>query len=333
MLPLLSADLTGGLPSYNPLFATSLDGPQSPLTSLKLHGNPGLTVWPLPWWLGFSGDIITQADTGFACTQIVSPQLPSFEFQVDPASRDYQGCTCVRRALGLSPLCQPKTYQLDWGIRIAVFTVASLALLFVLINVGAVARHWNSPLYRASSRRFLLLILLQLGVMSLGSMLYAAVPDVGLSTVDRVTPVYDDTSSALCLGRAWCTCLPLSVILGVILAKSKRVSGIFRSKTLVKAKGVTDKAITKTVAALTLIECSLLLAFSLVPLSRPNLSQGGSAVDDALVVSCSFERGASIWLGIQLAFFGVLMIGAAWMAFRTRNLPSGDTKTNNTHGQ
>ena len=42
------------------------------------------------------------------------------------------------------------------------------------------ARHWETPLYRASSRAFMLFLLELLTAFSLSSVLCAAVPDVAL---------------------------------------------------------------------------------------------------------------------------------------------------------
>ena len=237
----------------------------------------------------------------FAC-------LPVSDFFLDP---DTNKCRA-----------QLPKYNTASGIRHAVFAVASCALVWIGVNAAAIVLRWEAPLYRAASRQFLLLLLAMLAMMSFGSMLYAALPPVRLSERDGATPESDSDGRAICIGRVWLSCMPLAGILGVILAKTNRIDNIFGSMTLLKAKSVSDGAIFKSVGALLLVECGFMLVFSTLPLSSPNLAPGTGSLANQLVISCSMESGAYVWLGIQVAFFALLMVGAAWMAFRTRNLPS-----------
>jgi hypothetical protein len=104
-------------------------------------------------------------------------------------------------------------YHLSDGIRYAVYVVASVCLAWISLNAVLIVVRWDSPLYRAASRPFLLLTLLFLGCMVMGSLLYAAVPSVN-SHSDLAT------ARAICIGRAWLTCLPLAGILAILFAKT-----------------------------------------------------------------------------------------------------------------
>ena len=95
-------------------------------------------------------------------------------------------------------LCRPQlpVYKLASGVCTAAWVVAAASLIWIGVHVLAMAmvRHWETPLHRASSRAFMLFLLALLAAFSLGSMLYAAVPDVALSPADGSTPHSDSTA-------------------------------------------------------------------------------------------------------------------------------------------
>lgn len=211
-----------------------------------------------------------------------------------------------------SPRCRTNRlfFRVDDGIRSAVYAVSAMALAFVVFNIVILLWQWNSLVYKAASRSFMLLILLMLGGMGLGALAYAAIPSVGTRT-----------GHALCAGRAWLTCLPLASILAVLLAKNSRLDAIFGRQKL-QVKAITDLQILVVVVIVCMLQCILLAVFTALPLSRAALEIGKGSLSDNLVTLCSQEIGFMDWLGAEIAFIACLMLPAAYLGFKTRDLPS-----------
>ena len=212
-----------------------------------------------------------------------------------------------------TPFCRVNypIYSVMDGIRSAVYSVSGVSMAWVIFNIIVLAMNWNHLIYKAGSRNFLLLVLVLLGGLALGSLLYAAVP----------TNPADDTSKAICIGRAWLTCLPLSGVLAVLLAKTSRLNSIFNAKTLQVQKR-TDFDILISVIIVCLLQIVLLGVFSGLPLSRPQLTLGAGGLSDKLVLGCSQERGFMTWFGVQVAFVCSLIFPSVYFGFKTRDLPS-----------
>jgi len=217
-------------------------------------------------------------------------------------------------------------YPVSMGIRAAVFATSGLAVTWVLINVGLVIYAWNGGVVRASSRVFLLIMLVLLGFLSLGSMLYAAVPSVlsaGMAgaPADPTSTSDYDTAQALCHGRVWLTALPLTGMLAVLLAKTNRVNAIFGSKKLVVRK-VTDADLFKSVLILSGVSVIFLSAFSGVGMTYPEAVEGTDAYAGYAIQQCSVADGFTIWIALFLSYLMLLILAASFLAFKTRNLPS-----------
>jgi hypothetical protein len=202
------------------------------------------------------------------------------------------------------------SFVIDSGIRSAVFAVGALAMAVVLANIIVMAVRWESPVFKAASRPFMLLMLVLLFCMALGSLLYAAIPDPSLKS-----------SAAICIGRAWLTCLPLAGFLAILLAKTSRLDAIFGATTL-QVRKHSDADLLKTVAAVAALQIVLLAVFSGMPLSKAAILVGKGSQSDQLVTQCTQESGFMSWLGAEIAFIVCLILPAAYFGFRTRDLPS-----------
>ena len=200
--------------------------------------------------------------------------------------------------------------HISQGIRAAVFGMSSVALLFVLFNLLMLVLAWNSLVFKAASRSFMLLILVMLALQSLGAMLYAVIPSPDL-----------EVSEAVCIGRAWLTCLPLAGILAVLLAKNARLNSIFGAQTL-QVKKHTDSDILRMVVGVCLIQIGILLVFTILPLSRPLTGPGHGSFSERAVTSCSQENGFMNWFAGEIVFICCLMLPAGYLGFKTRDLPS-----------
>jgi hypothetical protein len=92
-------------------------------------------------------------------------------------------------------------FKVSEGIRAAVYATGAFSFVFVCMNIVVVLVFWDSSVIRAASRPFVLLLLVFLAMMSVGSVLYAAVPDVS------------SVGHAICSGRAWTSAWPLTGVL------------------------------------------------------------------------------------------------------------------------
>jgi hypothetical protein len=107
----------------------------------------------------------------------------------------------------------------------------------------------------------------------------------------------------------------------VLTAKSNRIQNIFNVKQL-KVKRVTDMDLLKVVLIYLFVQSIILIGFSSARLSLSELKLGSGSADGKYVNQCSQQNNFMIWIGIQLAFLFTVMVGAAFMAFKTRNVPS-----------
>jgi Leucine-rich repeat (LRR) protein len=209
-------------------------------------------------------------------------------------------------------------YHIDEGIRGAVYATTGLSLLWILLLAALMVLAWESAVVRAASRSFLLLMLVLLAALSCGALLHAAIP-----SYDTVGSGTSWTQAELiCHSRAWLCALPLTAILAVLLAKTNRVSSIFGSNKLVLRR-VTDGDLLRTVLCLSAVTIVFLICFSALRLTWPDLVEGtgnraGYAIPQCSVKGTSF----AIWISFLLAYMCCLGVYAAFLAFKTRDLPS-----------
>jgi hypothetical protein len=182
----------------------------------------------------------------------------------------------------------------------------AVTLSFLLVCIA----YRHSIVIRSSSRVFSFLILLLLLAMESTSVLYTLVPS---------DPSADDW---ICNARGWATGLTFVGMISILLAKTNRVNRIFNTAKL-QPLLITDGQLLRTIAIALAAECALLAAFSGAKLMTAQQTLGsGSGVHGQLVASCVQNSGFLLWLGFQLAFCGVGLAFAVYLAVRTWELPS-----------
>lgn len=130
----------------------------------------------------------------------------------------------------------------------------------------------SPSVFKAASRPLLVLILIFMDAMGLGSLLFAAIPEVGSSIGD-----------AVCHGRVWLTCLPLAALIGIILAKNRRMCAIFGA-TKLEVKVHSDLDLLISVIMICTLQYILLSVFSGLSMSRSILALGHGSLSDRLVI-------------------------------------------------
>jgi hypothetical protein len=103
-------------------------------------------------------------------------------------------------------------------IQNIVYIISGLGNILMLACLVAVLLYWNSALIRASSRVFMVLILVFIAIMLCGSVLYAYIPAL--------------SESYICHLRPWFTCTSIMGVLAILTAKTNRIRNIFGSSEL-----------------------------------------------------------------------------------------------------
>jgi hypothetical protein len=195
-----------------------------------------------------------------------------------------------------------------------VWTFAAFAAAFVVLQGVIMAAYWGTPIYRAASRPFLVLLLACLLAFAFGPLLYSADP----TTVPG--------SLHICAARAWFTGLPLAGVLGVLWAKTWRVYRLFCGTKIKDGMNMSDRMIGRIAAAILGVEAVLLIIFSVLPLSLPQKASGSDSgignFSTFVLRQCSQEEGFWPFMALQLGLFLVLTTGALVLSWRTRHVPS-----------
>jgi len=109
------------------------------------------------------------------------------------------------------------------------------------------------------------------------------------------------------------------MILGVLVAKSFRVSVIFGSKLLIQIRAVTDLYVGGIVSFLLLTQVVMLIIFNSLQMTYSDLQSDGT---NTVVWGCSTANGFNAWMGVEIGIFALVMVAGAVVAFRTRSVPS-----------
>jgi Leucine-rich repeat (LRR) protein len=239
-----------------------------------------------------SVEFISRKSSGqhFFAIQTAQDQCPS-DYHVNPANG----------------LCEPE-YSASRALQIVIYILAALCCLAVLIISIVVFFKRESTLIRASSKLFTFITLFFIFALSAGSVLYAIIPNNG-----------DDH---ICTARIWVSCISIMSVLGVIVARSFRVSIIFGSKLLMQIKRITDTYVACIAGLLVGVQIFMLIIFDSLHMSKAEYVRGASVVNNELVWQCSSENGFHDWIGANIAIFGAVMLAGAWVSFKTRAVPS-----------
>lgn len=187
------------------------------------------------------------------------------------------------------------------GVIVISLTVA-LCMAF-LITCAFMLKYFGTPVFRFASPYSLLTILAGLFFLTLG-----------------IIFALDRPSRALCQLRIWCYYIGLSLCYSALIAKTWRVWMVFKeSNSLKKGIVITNTRLMIYTGVLILPAVFLVVLRSAIDddYDQRVLSKDSSRVD----VVCKSKH--AWWAYTQQSWAGVQMIAAAFLAFKTRNVPSG----------
>mmetsp|Transcript_2222 Transcript_2222/g.7051 ORF Transcript_2222/g.7051 Transcript_2222/m.7051 type:complete len:761 (+) Transcript_2222:83-2365(+) len=191
---------------------------------------------------------------------------------------------------------------MDSGSEIAVAVVAAVCMLVSLCFALNILAHWSKGVWVAAQRTFLLVVLVA------SIMVYA----IGFTWTLYAT-------TATCTSTVWLLTVGGCLILAALSAKTWRVFRVFLNKKLVEVR-LSDLYIAGVVLALMVVPLILLIVWTamggleaeLVVVDADDLSQN--------YYECYADTKAKVFVGILLAYGGILLLVTAVMAFLVRNV-------------
>ncbi len=209
--------------------------------------------------------------------------------------------------LGVCTVILP-VFTVSSGLRTGIYVASGFVSLLTILVTLLMIRHYNSLLVRASSRPFTFFLLSMVCFMSATASLYAIIPD------------YNDNQ--ICYARVWCSCISLMAILAVLVAKSFRVSLIFGTRVLLQIRQITDYDVFLYVLGFLSTQFLMLGIFTGLSLSDQGISEITVSGERHSVSQCIARSGFDAWVGVQIAIFSLVMVAGAFVAYRTRSVPS-----------
>ena len=184
-----------------------------------------------------------------------------------------------------------------WGIAVVSFSaVIILLFIFTLAIIWYYKKH---PVVKAASYLFLVLILLGLLMGSATVFLWVSKP-----------------TATLCIAQPWVAGLAFSLVYSNLLAKTFRIWRIFDNQQLRK-RHITDKELLIFSGILMGIEVVILVVMTIVDRPFVGLEYDPKKPDQAYLV-CKTD--SPIFLYIQYAYAGTLMLVGSILAFKTRRI-------------
>jgi leucine-rich repeat protein SHOC2 len=199
-------------------------------------------------------------------------------------------------------------YVVTSALRYAMFACSAFVGFLVLVCCSIIAIHRETAVVRASSYSFTVFIGAMLLFMAGSASLYAVDPEPSTKSGDSI-----------CHARVWCSAISLMSVLGVLVAKSFRVSVIFGSKVLLQIKSVTDLHVAGVVTGFVSTQLVMLIIFQAQGMTWADLLSNGK---NEVVRGCNTGKGFDAWVGVNIAIFACTMIAGAVVAFKTRSVPS-----------
>jgi len=207
---------------------------------------------------------------------------------------------------GTAEYCEliPETFHLNSELQITVYVVNAFVLLLLVALVCIVVVYRETPVIRASSSVFNLVILLGLVLMSVSGITWAL-----------------EANTAVCHARGWLTPFSMVIALGALVVKSDRIRRIFTVQKLQKVV-LTNSMLMRTLGLIALPQLAMSIAYSAVPLVTAQLVRGSGSVSNRLVHACHTASGFQTWYAVELALMSLLLLVSLYNAVATRNAPS-----------
>lgn len=204
-------------------------------------------------------------------------------------------------------------------LGISIIVVCLLVMTIIAFTVVVVFKFWSTPVIRLASPHQLVVILVGLFFLSLGLIFYVGRPN-----------------RAICVLRIWPYYMGMSLIFSPVITKTWRVWMVFKGVNQLKKMVITNRRLGIYTAILNIPTLLLSALRSILDNTSdtrtlfPPLSWGITSN----IVGYSAEYGqqhvdvicaipSPIWSYAQIGYLGVQMIAALFLAWKTRNVPTG----------
>lgn len=217
-----------------------------------------------------------------------------------------------------------ETYVFTSGaLGISIITSCLVFMIIVIITGFFVFRYWGSPIVRLASPHQLVVILIGLFFITMGLVFYVGRPN-----------------RALCVLRIWPYYIGMSLVFSPVITKTWRVWMVFRGANQLKKMVITNRRL-GIYTSILVIPTVLLSIFRTILDNTsdtraffPPLSWGVASSETGVTEEYGQQRvdvicaiPSPIWSYIQLGYLGVQMLTALFLAWKTRNVPTGFNET------
>lgn len=186
---------------------------------------------------------------------------------------------------------------------IVLIILCSGLILAALLSCIDVIWNWQSPVYRASSPLFCLIILL--GIIT--------------GSISPILLIGNRNSIASCMTPWWLIGIGYAAIFSCLLAKNWRVWRIFDSIRLKTVAILDTDLLAKFVGALMLVELVILAFWTAFNPRTPHLIPGSNVAYNEVQSACKPNNGQpEIGIGIFLTFNVLMLFPIAFISYRTR---------------
>ncbi|KAJ7360629.1 hypothetical protein OS493_015738 [Desmophyllum pertusum] len=187
-------------------------------------------------------------------------------------------------------------YDIYRALRYALLVINCLAVLFSLAFAALVYKYWQNKIFKASSSRFLEIII------SGAIMMYM-----------ELLVSFPRASKVRCILSPWLHHVGFSLVYGSLALKTWRVVLIFRVRSARKM-AITDSVLLRRLSAIVLLYSSYLTVWMVI---QPPVVESSVTAD-----KLKYERCTKGWFGYMIlaADFVVLSWGM-WLSFKVRKAP------------
>lgn len=194
------------------------------------------------------------------------------------------------------------------GFGIIILSV--LVVLLILIVMGIVVKNKANAVVKAASPDFCLIILFFSALLATTVIQFAVDPG---------------TNTASCTLRAWFFGLSIIGMLSPLIVKIQRIKRIFASTDFNTIReGVTQAALLKSISIMLGAELLLLIVFTALELTETELqlipSSSLRTGNGQVAYGCKGSTGLDIWIYVQGAYIGGVLLFCAYSAFATRTV-------------
>ncbi|KJE94759.1 hypothetical protein CAOG_05347 [Capsaspora owczarzaki ATCC 30864] len=189
----------------------------------------------------------------------------------------------------------------------AVYALAAVNLLLVALTTILITARRTDRVVMAASYLFCLVILTGIALVTIAGVVVVAPPD---------------RDSVICSSRVWLVSFSIMLLFSALFAKTYRLHRLFNATSVRRSEGLTDVFLLKIIGIFLLCDVALLIAWTVVDRSMFAEEMDWERSTPLLVVMNTYCTSSLPFVLANVAAIGLLLVWGAYLAWRTRLLPS-----------